>query len=83
VAREVAYVKAKAEKGVFEKVAIKIVIVDTKTDSIVYVDTFNNVWIEGELVIYSEAISIASAYQANLAAQIIQELASLCPPNNT
>ena len=82
VARETAYVKLKAEKGIFEKVTIKKVIVDTQEDSIVYVDTFNSVWIEGELVTHSEAISIASTYQTNLAAQIQEYLESLCPPND-
>lgn len=53
--------KQKAIKGVYEKIAIKKVLFPTQYVNL-YVDTFNGLWNEDELVSYQTAVSLVQNY---------------------
>ena len=62
-AGDIAYPAYKAARGVLEKIAIKYPYVqDPQTGSIKYIDTWNGMWQEGELLTYTEASDMAEAY---------------------
>ena len=52
---------AKARKGIYEKIAIKEVLFP-KPQINLYVDTYNGLWNENELVVYSEASQLVNEY---------------------
>ncbi len=56
----IVYVRRKARRGILEKVSIKRLVVNGQGGN-VYVDTFNEVWLEEELCSESLAVEIATA----------------------
>lgn len=72
---DVAYSKAKAIKGKTERVGIKKVVPTNLNDSIIdgglvrdrlyinYIDIFNGIWMESELVTKAEATELIESYQ--------------------
>ena len=57
----IVFVKAKAMKGIFEKIAIKKVTFHGPYINL-YFDTFNAAWNENELVSYDNALILVNAY---------------------
>lgn len=75
------YRKDKAKKGILEAIVIKKinrVIVHGYFYVINYVDTFNGVWIEGELVSHEEAKTLAIAYWESVIQQAEADLLAYC-----
>lgn len=75
---DILYNVRKARKGVFEKVVIKKprIIKSMRTSGIqvtLYVDTYNALWNESDLVAYDAALQLATIYYNNL----VQEYNSL------
>lgn len=50
-------IKSKAEKGILEKISIKRILLNVNP---VYVDTFNSLWNESELISEVDALEIIS-----------------------
>ena len=70
------FVKKKALKGVYEKIAIKEVRFPKDYVNL-YVDTFNALWNENELVSYETAVDLINAYIQRRNSSI-EELIKLC-----
>lgn len=81
----VVYRTDKAQRGVLEKIAIKGVrIVRTRETfnfpMVIYVDTFNALYDEGDLCTHAEALAYATAYLTRVAAEVQAEIDRLnCP----
>jgi hypothetical protein len=56
------YIKAKAEKGILERIVIKQVLLNTAYEIPVYKDTYNSLWSEEELILKAEADYLVSLY---------------------
>lgn len=67
---DIAFIKARAQKGKLEKICIKRVFVKTYQDVPLYKDTFNAVYFEPELVSHEEAISLALIFYNRELAEI-------------
>lgn len=70
------YIKEEANKGVFEAVVIKRI--NRVSGIINYVDTFNRIWLENELVAQSVAQSLAKTYKQNLINETEEALITNC-----
>lgn len=82
-----AYVRQKARLGKLEKVVIKKLLIDSKTNyrylpTPLYVDTLNRIWEESELTTKENAKDIALIYWKNISEEtkILFEIGTNCFP---
>jgi len=77
----IAYIKHKADAGILEAVVIKKInrVGKPQGDFIInYVDTFNAVWLEGELLYQSEAVAASIVYWNGILAGAKTDLQITC-----
>ena len=69
---DILYEKKKAQKGILRKHCIKKVKTRNIYDAVLYVDTFNSIFGEADLITYAEAVILADAAN-RLSAQQLED----------
>lgn len=80
--RDVAWIKKKAEQGLLRKVAIKNLYIKGNGSMyfiVVYKDTYNSFWNEGDLIDEATAIDLATAYWERIEQDTEKALQALTP----